>query len=64
VAEVLRNFNKAESLYVRSSQLLQILTMDASHPSDKAVLESCTPALHTTHQASLMASVLLWSLRV
>ena len=42
VAEVLHNFSKAESLYVRSSQLLQLLTMDASHPSDKAVLESCT----------------------
>jgi serine/threonine-protein kinase ULK/ATG1 len=40
VAEVLRYFNKAESLYVRSSQLLQLLTMDAHHPSDKAVLES------------------------
>jgi len=40
VAEVLHNFSKAESLYVRSSQLLQLLTMDASHPSDKAVLES------------------------
>jgi hypothetical protein len=40
VAEVLRYFNKAESLYVRSSQLLQLLTMDASHPSDRAILES------------------------
>lgn len=39
-AEVLRYFNKAESLYVRSSQLLQLLTMDASHPSDRAILES------------------------
>jgi hypothetical protein len=61
---VLRNFNKAESLYVRSSQLLQILTMDASHPSDKAVLESCTPALHTAHLAHTGASVLSRSLRV
>ncbi len=40
--EVLRHFNKAESLYVRSSQLLQLLSGEAIHPSDKAVLESCT----------------------
>merc|ERR1712000_683544 len=38
--EVLRHFNKAESLYVRSSQLLQLLSGEAIHPSDKAVLES------------------------
>lgn len=42
VAEVLRNFGKAESLYVRSTQLLQLLSDEARHASDKSVLDSCT----------------------
>jgi len=43
VAEGLSNFEEAESLYLRSSQLLQLLLLssDTSHASDKGVLKAC-----------------------